>query len=224
MDWDKEIRSSCLLGARAQTMGCPMLSRDAFCITSLIASANSRSSRFANTSNRASWPPIEAAAIARLEAFLCATLGSIPSLLQESHICLKAPSFDFLDLETAVFKSRSSLTRHHCRGALSRRAPRSTNRGAHCCFPTIISMCYIKKDLGVEYDAPPSNTGKIEYHQGLLYVPFKHLKSRWIIIVVANPPKRDMNLAGSRKFLVLIVLTLEKSTSLEGVPAVYIKW
>lgn len=79
-----------------------------------------------------------------------------------------------------------------------------------CYFPTIISMSYIKKDLGVGYDAPPSNKGKIEYHQGLLYVPFKHLKSRWIIILEANPPKRDMNLAGSRKFLALVVLTVEK--------------
>ena len=92
-----------------------------------------------------------------------------------------------------------------------------------CYFPRMISMSYIKKDLGVEYDAPPSNKGKIEYHQGLLDVPFKHLKSRWIIILEANPPKRDLNLAGSRKFLALIVLTLEKSTSLEGVSAVT-KW
>ena len=78
-------------------------------------------------------------------------------------------------------------------------------RSPFCYFPTIISMSYITKDLGVGYNAAPSNKGKIEYHQRLLYVPVKHLKSRWIIIIVANPPKRDMNLEGSRKFLGLVV-------------------
>lgn len=74
-----------------------------------------------------------------------------------------------------------------------------------CYFPTIISMSYIKKDLGFGYDAPPANKGKIEYHQGLLYVPSKHLKSRWIIILEANPAERDINLAGPRKLLALVV-------------------
>jgi len=69
----------------------------------------------------------------------------------------------------------------------------------------------------------PATRGKFKIIRACYIVPFKHLKSRWIIIVVANPPKRDMNLAGSRKFLALVVLTLEKQP-LEGVSAIYITW